>query len=193
MSEKQFSSDDPVNDPIYERFMQRQLGEGMELARQSDLLRLHVPPLAPPHFVAEFLCKGLIREDAGEIKEASEFQVEIWFPPDYLRRADPFEMLRLFTPNVWHPNVSRELPLICTAHRQRHGPSGSSSVENLLSARYTIAAVSLTSLIKTSPRDSAAGVSGAGGRWESGAGSHAPRRRPSCSANRSPWGCTSGM
>ncbi len=113
MSEKQFSSDDPVNDPIYERFMQRQLGEGMELARQSDLLRLHVPPLAPPHFVAEFLCKGLIREDAGEIKEASEFQVEIWFPPDYLRRADPFEMLRLFTPNVWHPNVSRELPLIC--------------------------------------------------------------------------------
>ena len=36
MSEKQFSSDDPVNDPIYERFMQRQLEEGMELARSSD-------------------------------------------------------------------------------------------------------------------------------------------------------------
>ena len=37
----------------------------------------------------------------------------IWFPADYLRRADAFEMLRLFTPNVWHPNVSRDLPLIC--------------------------------------------------------------------------------
>ena len=108
MSEKQFSSDDPVNDPIYERFMQRQFGRrhgaGSAKAICCGCMFLR---MAPPHFVAEFLCKGLIREDAGEIKEASEFQVGIWFPPDYLRRADPFEMLRLFTPHVWHPNVSR--------------------------------------------------------------------------------------
>jgi ubiquitin-protein ligase len=109
MSEHEFTGDDP----IYKRFMQRQLEEGMELARSSDLLRLHVPLMAPPHFVAEFLCNGLVREGNGDIKEASEFQVGIWFPPDYLRRADPFEMLRLFTPGVWHPNVSREQPLIC--------------------------------------------------------------------------------
>jgi ubiquitin-protein ligase len=69
--------------------------------------------MAPPHFVAEFLCSGLIREGEGEIRQANNFHVGIWFPPDYLRRADPFEMLRLFTPGVWHPNVSRELPLIC--------------------------------------------------------------------------------
>lgn len=101
------------NDPIYERFLERQLEEGMELARCSDLLRLHLPPIAPPHFVAEFLCNGLVREGDCEIRQASEFHVGIWFPPDYLRRADPFEMLRLFTPNVWHPNVSRDHPLIC--------------------------------------------------------------------------------
>ncbi|MGA7342136.1 MAG: hypothetical protein WBE72_03270 [Terracidiphilus sp.] len=109
MSGQQFSN----GDPIYELFLRRQMEEGMELARSSDLLRLHVPSMAPPHFVAEFLCTGLVREKEGEIKEASKFQVGIWFPPDYLRRADPFEMLRLFTPGVWHPNVSREQPLIC--------------------------------------------------------------------------------
>lgn len=101
------------SDPIYRRFMERQLAEGMELANASDVLRLRIPPVAPPHFVAEYHCKGLIRDAAGEIKEASEFQVGIWFPPDYLRRAEPFEMLRIFTPGVWHPNVSHELPLIC--------------------------------------------------------------------------------
>jgi ubiquitin-protein ligase len=101
------------NDPIYERFMLRQREEGLELANSSDLIRLHCPPLAPPHFVAEFLCNGLIREEDGDIRQSSGFHVGIWFPPDYLRRADPFEMLRLFTPGVWHPNVSREFPLIC--------------------------------------------------------------------------------
>jgi ubiquitin-protein ligase len=101
-------------DAIYRRFMERQLAEGMALADASDALHLHVPPLAPPHFVAEYHCKGLIRDAAtGEIREASQFEVGIWFPPDYLRRAETFEMLRLFTPGVWHPNISYELPVIC--------------------------------------------------------------------------------
>lgn len=109
MNENQFG----VDDPIYESFMRRQIEEGMELARSSDLLRLHVPPMSPPHFVAEFCCNGLIREGDGEIRKANEFHVGIWFPADYLRRADGFEMLRVFTKNVWHPNVSRIHPLIC--------------------------------------------------------------------------------
>ena len=100
-------------DPIYQRFLDRQLAEGMSLAQSSDLLLLHVSPTVPPHFIAEFHCKGLIRDGAGEIKEANEFHIGIWFPPDYLRRSDPFEMLRLYTSGVWHPNVSDELPLIC--------------------------------------------------------------------------------
>lgn len=112
MSAIQYSS----SDAIYQRFMERQRIEGMALAESSDILRLHIPPMAPPHFVAEYFCKGLIRDAAGEIKEANRFQVGIWFPADYLRRADPFEMLRMFTPNVWHPNISPDLPLICTGH-----------------------------------------------------------------------------
>ncbi len=100
-------------DPIYQRFMERQLAEGMALAQESDLLQLHIPPMSPPHFVAEYHCKGLVRGEDGEIREADRFEVGIWFPPDYLRRADPFEMIRMFTPNTWHPNISRELPLLC--------------------------------------------------------------------------------
>ena len=101
------------DDPIYERFLRRQFEEGMELANSSDLLSLLVPPLAPPHFVAELRCRSLVRCSDGEIVEADHFQVGVWFPPDYLRRANPFEMLRLFTPGVWHPNVSPDQPLIC--------------------------------------------------------------------------------
>src|SRR5579862_2859652 len=102
-----------AGDPIYERFMERQLAEGLALAKQSDLLSLHIPPLSPPHFIAEYRCKGLVREEDGIVTAAEHFEVGIWFPPDYLRRADPFEMLRMFTPNCWHPNISREVPVIC--------------------------------------------------------------------------------
>lgn len=100
-------------DSIYQNFMERQLAEGMALADASEILRLHLPPQTPPHFVAEYLCKGLLKDEGGEVREGNAFQVGIWFPEDYLRRADPFEMLRVFTPHIWHPNISRELPLIC--------------------------------------------------------------------------------
>ncbi len=100
-------------DPVYQFFLKCQLEQGKELAAASDLLKLHIPALAPPNVIAEFRCRGMVREPGGEIHEACEFHVGIWFPPDYLRRADPFQMLRVFTPHVWHPNVSAEAPFIC--------------------------------------------------------------------------------
>ncbi len=100
-------------DPVFQRFLDRQFEEGAALVRSSDLLNLHRVPAPPPHCIAEFHCRGLVRQGDGEITEATEFLVGIWFPSDYLRRADPYQILRLLTPHVWHPNVSRELPLIC--------------------------------------------------------------------------------
>lgn len=100
-------------DPVFRGFMDRQIEEGLELAAASDLLSLHFPPVGPPTVVAEFRCTSLIRGADHEIREASEFHVGIWFPSDYLRRANPFEMLRLFTPHVWHPNISCEAPFLC--------------------------------------------------------------------------------
>lgn len=102
------------HDRIFERFMQRQREEGEALAAASDLLELSEYPFSPPTWVATFRCKGLVRLPDGVIEEADYFQAGIWFPPDYLRRIDPFEILRWFDPpNIWHPNVSDTLPLVC--------------------------------------------------------------------------------
>lgn len=100
-------------DLVYERFLERQREEGMALAQSSDLLDLRIAPAIPPHFIAELHCRGLVRDHDGEIRESSGFAVGIWFPEDYLRRADTFEMLRIFTPGVFHPNISANRPLIC--------------------------------------------------------------------------------
>jgi hypothetical protein len=102
-----------IGDAVFQRFMDRQYEEGMALARSSDLVRLEVSPIVPPHFFAVFHCDGLVQDGAGMIRKANEFRVAVWFPPDYLRHADSFDVLRILTRHVWHPNVSLELPLIC--------------------------------------------------------------------------------
>jgi hypothetical protein len=104
----------PKPDPVFERFIHRQHETGMALATASDLLELTAHPFPPPSFVATFHCKGLVRLPDGAVEEANSFQAAIWFPPDYLRRVDPFEILRWTYPaNIWHPNISDTLPLIC--------------------------------------------------------------------------------
>jgi hypothetical protein len=101
-------------DPVFERFLRRQYEEGRSLAASSDLLELAVHPFPPPHFIATFRCRGLVRQPDGAIEETNFSQAGIFFPPDYLRRLDPFECLRWFAPqNVWHPNISDTLPLVC--------------------------------------------------------------------------------
>jgi hypothetical protein len=103
-------------DPVFERFLRRQHEEGMALAAASDLLELEVGPIpySPPTFIATLRCNGLVRLPDGTIENANFFQAGIWFPPDYLRRVDPFQILRWFGPaHVWHPNISDSLPLIC--------------------------------------------------------------------------------
>ena len=86
----------------------------MALAAASDLLELTAHPFPPPSSMATFRCKRLVRLADGSIGEADYCQTGIWFPPDYLRRADPFEILRWFgPPNIWHPNISDTMPLIC--------------------------------------------------------------------------------
>jgi hypothetical protein len=99
-----------VSDKIYEGFLKRQFEEGLALAGASDLLQL--TPLAPDRYVARFLCKGLVREADDRVVEASEFVVGIWFPSDYLRRAEPFQVISWLGPaNVFHPNIRP--PILC--------------------------------------------------------------------------------
>lgn len=103
-----------MSDAVYDAFLRRQQEEGAALARESRVLDLL--PFGDPadRFMARFTCRGLVRHASGAIEEAEEFGVGIWFPSDYVRRANPFEVLTWLGPrNVWHPNISDTLPLIC--------------------------------------------------------------------------------
>jgi hypothetical protein len=101
-------------DRVLEAFLARQQEEGLALAAESDLLDL-LPIGAPAdRYLVRFRCRGLVEGAAGEIVEADRFEVGIWFGADYLRAADPFRTLTWLGPrNIWHPNISRELPIIC--------------------------------------------------------------------------------
>ncbi len=115
-----------TNDRVFDAFMERQLQQGLELDADSDivdLLPLGVPGAgpAPQRYIVEFHCRGLVRTENSGIREWTEFRVGIFFPSNYLRSADPFEMLTWLGPPtpehpnvfVWHPNVSVKAPILC--------------------------------------------------------------------------------
>ncbi len=117
-------------DNVLEGFLRTQFDDGMVLAAQSDLFDL--VPLDPPplvrHYVACFHCTGLVRAPSGEIVEANQFAVGIAFPDDYLRRAEPSQVLTWLSPrSAFHPNISDRGPFICVG---RMGP-GTSLVDLL--------------------------------------------------------------
>jgi hypothetical protein len=106
---------------ILHAFLRRQCDEGLALAAASDLVSIE--PLAPPdggppdRFVVHLTCRGLVRTPRGAIEESGEFVVGIWFPDDYLRVANPFEVLTWLHPrHAWHPNISAFAPAICIGH-----------------------------------------------------------------------------
>ena len=103
-------------DKVFEGFLKRQFEQGMALAAESDLFDLVPldPPPAPQHYIACFHCTGLVRAPSGDVTEANQFAVAITFLDDYLRRADPFQVLTWLGPReVYHPNISDRTPFIC--------------------------------------------------------------------------------
>lgn len=102
-------------DKILDTFLAQQLAEGMALAAQSDLVDLlPIGPPPPQRYVARFHCTGLCRLADGQIGETHHAEVGIFFPDDYLRRTDPYQILVwLGPPNIWHPNISDKAPIVC--------------------------------------------------------------------------------
>jgi hypothetical protein len=96
-----------AGDAVLHGFLTEQQGEALALAASSDLVTV-IPCDGPPasHYVVEFRCRGLVRLGHGEIVDRDRFAVGVSFPPDYLRRAHPAEVLTVLAPmNVFHPNV----------------------------------------------------------------------------------------
>lgn len=102
-------------DRIFESFLKKQHDEGMALSLASDLLDLRpFEPRPSRAYLARFHCVGLVQTGPGQFEEANRFEVGIRFPDDYLRRAEPMEVLTWLGPrSVWHPNISDRMPFIC--------------------------------------------------------------------------------
>lgn len=104
-----------MTDRIIHDFLARQLAEALVLANHSDILQLQPLGGRPPqHYLATFHCQGLVQQRDGRITTASQFAVGIYLPSDYLRRAEPAEVLTWLGPlNVFHPNINGSKRLIC--------------------------------------------------------------------------------
>jgi len=103
-------------DRILDTWWRTNIAAAHELAAASDLLEIRsLHHKMPRHLVAQFRCQGLVRRPGGPIQAADHFVVSLWFPDDYLHRAETFEVLTWLHPlNVWHPNIRP--PAICAGH-----------------------------------------------------------------------------
>ena len=101
-------------DRVLDAFLARQQDEGLALEAESDLVTLLPFSGRADRYLVEFRCKGFVERAPGDVIEADRFRVGVYFPPDYLRVADPFRVLTWLGPrNVWHPNISATAPVIC--------------------------------------------------------------------------------
>ena len=61
-----------------------------------------------------FTTCGLVRDDEGRVEPVERHVIALRFLPDYLRRADRFEMLRYLEPRgPYHPNICPRTGAIC--------------------------------------------------------------------------------
>lgn len=110
-----------MNDSVFTGFLIRQRDEAGALNRASDLIEiLPVNGTPPNRYVVQLRCKGLVRSADGAVTQAEHFEIGVWFPSDYLRRADPYQVLTwLWPPNVFHPNIGSPAPFICIGRLTR--------------------------------------------------------------------------
>jgi hypothetical protein len=103
---------EPVFDEVMTDFLSTVRDEFVDRCRGTSLLvYASLGRQVPWLWRLTFHTRGLVRED-GVIKEAAPHVVALRFLPDYLRRADRFEMLALLEPrSAFHPNLAP--PGIC--------------------------------------------------------------------------------
>ena len=102
-----------MTDTILQSFLTRQHEEAQVLAAESDILGLHaLDGQTPQHYIAQFKAKGLVKNEQGQVVETVGCAFGIWLPDDYLRHAEPAQILTyLGPPRPWHPNIRP--PFVC--------------------------------------------------------------------------------
>ena len=106
-----------MTDDVRSTFLENQQKEALALSNASD--RVDIIPLGdeePERYLVHFNCRGLVKNpSSGEIEEANDFALGIWFPPDYLRRLHPGQVVTWLDPlNTIHPNIKP--PLFCVGN-----------------------------------------------------------------------------
>jgi hypothetical protein len=103
---------EPVFDSVTVEFLRNNLDELSARVAAGGLLEFaNLGGREPWVYRLSFATHGLEKSD-GEIRPCNEHVVAVRFLPDYLRRAERFEMLRLIEPrDAFHPNL--RVPGIC--------------------------------------------------------------------------------
>jgi hypothetical protein len=104
---------EPVFDPVLNAFLCRSRDELFERCRLGGLLKcVSLGARTPWLWRLTFATRGLALGSDGAIESVERHTVGLRFLPDYLRRADRFEMLALSEPrSAFHPNLTP--PAIC--------------------------------------------------------------------------------
>jgi len=109
-------------DPILSGFLQAQFTAARTLSRESDIVSVFpVDGPLPQHYIAEFRCRGLVREGNAPPAACDFFAFGIWFPDMYLR-ADfkVSDIITVLSPqNLFHPNARP--PYVCVGETMRAG------------------------------------------------------------------------
>jgi hypothetical protein len=108
---------EPVFDDVTAAFLANSRDEFVARCRRGGLVEYSdLGQNAPWLWRLTFHTRGLVRDGDGEPRPVERHVVAVRFLPDYLRRADRFEMLALMEPrNAFHPNLAP--PAICVQVR----------------------------------------------------------------------------
>jgi hypothetical protein len=100
------AGDRPAFDPVMRDFLDNVAAELRERLRPGSLVQARPLDEVPWLWRLDFASRGLALDEAGQLRPCDHHVVAVRFLPDYLRRADRFEVLRLVEPvRAFHPNL----------------------------------------------------------------------------------------
>jgi len=96
----------PDFDPVTRDFLDNVTRELLQRLRPGSLVRATPLDEVPWLWRLDFATRGLALDESGRLHAVEHHVVGVRFPPDYLRRADRFEVLTLIEPaRAFHPNL----------------------------------------------------------------------------------------
>ncbi len=100
------AGDRPEFDPVMRDFLDNIAAELRERLRPGSLLTARPLDEVPWLWRLDFATRGLALDEAGQPRPCEQHVVAVRFLPDYLRRADRFQVLSLIEPaRPFHPNL----------------------------------------------------------------------------------------